>query len=345
MAGKKTKKHNVLGIVITLVIIVLLLGSMAAYSYFSNKVVFSSSVTPGNSAGNLYNGGLFCESGDRIYFSNPKDNYTLYSMSKDFGDFKKHYNDYARYINADENYIYYTRMNNKKENGTRSVFIFYSTGVYRLKKSNNTLAVITPDPSGSLLLYKNRLYYQVFKDNVLTLHRIGIDAQDDIRLVTDDTPVVSALNDNIYYAARNEDHAIHEINSSGVDSVVVSADAHMPIATSKGFYYVDLADSYRLKFQKADGGKPETAVDATIAWYNISDDGRFIFYSTDDEKTAGIYVIDTVLEASEKILDGNYKWINLAGDTCFFFDFSKETAYAYNYRSGQLNEFNPPISK
>ena len=37
----------------------------------------------GNTAGNLYNEGYFCEKDGIVYFANPADNYCLYSMNPD----------------------------------------------------------------------------------------------------------------------------------------------------------------------------------------------------------------------------------------------------------------------
>ena len=68
----------------------------------------------GNSAGNLYNGGLFCESNGTVFFSNPSDNHRLYSMNPDGSDMKKLSDDTVSYIYADDHYVYYVR-NNKSE--------------------------------------------------------------------------------------------------------------------------------------------------------------------------------------------------------------------------------------
>ena len=61
----------------------------------------------GNTAGNLYNGGLFCEYNGVIYFANPSDGGKLYSMDSNGNNLKKLTNDNATYINVDDNYIYY----------------------------------------------------------------------------------------------------------------------------------------------------------------------------------------------------------------------------------------------
>ena len=45
--------------------------------------------TVGNTAGNLYNSGLFCEYDGTVYFSNAADNGALYSMNVDETEVKK----------------------------------------------------------------------------------------------------------------------------------------------------------------------------------------------------------------------------------------------------------------
>ena len=66
----------------------------------------------GNTAGNLYNAGIFCTAADgTIYFANPSDSSKLYSMNSDGSDLTKISDDVATFINADDNYIYYVRNN------------------------------------------------------------------------------------------------------------------------------------------------------------------------------------------------------------------------------------------
>jgi len=343
MADAAGKKNSIIGRLIAVFTVICIIGAVAAYSYFSNKVYFSSGDKPGNTAGNLYNGGLFCEKDGVIYFSNPNDQYTLYSMDTGLSNFKKLYNDYARYINADENYVYYTRKNNKKEGGSQSIFIFFSTGVYRLKKNGGGLTVITQEPTGSLLLLNNKLYYQIYNNNSLELHRVGIDKERDIKVATGDAPVVSAKDGIIYYGGLLENHDIYTIGSSGNVSKLFEADAYLPIATDTGIFYINTADDYRLHLIDYEGENDSLIIDDSMTWYNVTDDGKLIFYQHDAKKDSALFMFNTETGSSTKILEGNYKWISLAGGYCFFYDFSEEKVYAYNYGSGSLSLFNPPV--
>ena len=48
-----------------------------------NQTVHNNDNAIGNTAGNLINGGLFCEYNDKIYFANPDDYNKLYVMNSD----------------------------------------------------------------------------------------------------------------------------------------------------------------------------------------------------------------------------------------------------------------------
>ena len=343
MAAKKSSKKPIIGIFVVVLIIALFL----LFKNLSNKVVLSAEGLIGNTAGNLYNGGLFCEYGGRIYFSNPDDDYALYSMKTDMTDLKKLYNDYARYINVDENYVYYTRMNNKKTTQTQSKLVAYHTGIYRINQSGKNLKAITTDPCGSLLLYNNKVYYQTYSqlnNKQLVIARTDIDGSNTVELITDDSPVACAYEGNIYYSGRLRDQNVHEVNAEGEDNVYMSTKAYMPIVTKEGTFYVSTMDAYKL-YLTSKNGSSEILVEKPVSWYNITEDGRYVFYSCDEKDTPAIYMLDRSTGDVEKIQEGNFKWINIAGGYCFFFDYSSERAFAYDYEKKVLNFFTPSAKK
>lgn len=94
------------------------------------KIDKNSSSTTGNTPGNLLNGGSFCESGGKIYFSNPYDNNKLYSMDSDCSNIKCLTDDDVSYINCAGRYIYYVK-NNAKASNTNSLLRGELYGVVR----------------------------------------------------------------------------------------------------------------------------------------------------------------------------------------------------------------------
>ena len=335
------KKSGSGGVIIVLLIIAALLGGLVFYNYWSNRILSSRSGIIGNSAGNLYNMGLFCESDGRIYFSNINDDSVLYSMNTDMTDFKRINEDYPRYLNADDHYLFYSRMNNLKEQKAESVFKFYANGIFRMKKDNpKTLKMLHNKPVGSLLVYNNRLFYQFYADKTVNIRTMGLDGDDDKDIVDDESVAVAAYNGRIYYCGFKGDHYLHSVDAStGSTRVDLEENAYNPIVTSKGFFFIDSADHFHLKF--SNGSDTETLVEEQIASYNITSDGRYIYYQKDGSDSNGIYIYDTANKTSGMILAGDFKWINIAGGYCFFYDFDGKNVYAYKPGTG-LSYFNPP---
>lgn len=341
MKSKKTSHTKTIIIWLCLLLIII---AAIVISRVMNSTRTSAPDTPGNTAGNLYNTGLFCENDGIIYFSNPNDDGALYSMSANITDFEKITDDKALYINVDENYIFYSRMNNLKEKPKTSIFSFYLNGLYRINKSGSNLKMLHNDPIGSLLLYDNNLYYQYYKENEpLSIHSMYIDGSDDYALINDDCIAVSARNDRIYYTGVRKNHDINYISTvSASAGIAVEESSYMPIAAPDGIYYISTADGYRIYRVSYDGTEKKLIADCQCSTYNLSPDGRYVYYQRDNSEENGIYAYDTVSGTTSLIYPGDYKWIHTAGNYMFFYGFSDEQVYAYN-TDGTLSIFLPPV--
>ena len=69
----------------------------------------------GNTAGNVNNGGYFCEYDGVVYFSNPYDGGSLYSMSPDETNLKKLISAKVSNINAGGRYLFYYQAERSEE--------------------------------------------------------------------------------------------------------------------------------------------------------------------------------------------------------------------------------------
>ena len=110
--------------IIIIAVLVVVFAGLGFYSHQKSKIKYNTSYVNGNTAGNLYNAGLFCEKNGTVYFANPDDDYRLYSMDTNGNHLKKLSYDRVMYINADDHYVYYVR--NNENNGTGFDFFSYA---------------------------------------------------------------------------------------------------------------------------------------------------------------------------------------------------------------------------
>ena len=341
MAKNKEKGSIVGGIVLILVALVAIGGGFT-YNFLSKIVHESRPGLVGNGAGNLYNMGLFCETDGRIFFSNYLDDGTLYSMSSDLTDFERINNDYPRFINADDNYIYYSRMNNLKEEGAESIFTFYANGIFRCRKNGKALTMLHNKPVGSVLVYDNAVYYQNYiKNGKISIYKMGIDAEDPVEFIDDESVVCAAYDGRVYYNGFKNDHSLHSAaTSNGSGRIEIEQNVYNAVIRSEGIYFIDPLDKYRLKIYR--NGETKTLVNNKISAYNITEDGQYIYYQVDGTDDDGIYIYDVSRDMSGLIREGSYKWLNIAGGYCFFYSADESSVYAYKQGAG-LSYFNPPV--
>ena len=130
-----TTKKNI----IIVCAVVFVLAALFTIAILTGKIPMNDPYTVGNTAGNLNNGGLFCESDGRVYFANAYDNNALYSMNADETDVVKLNSNSVASINAGGDYLYYYM-----ESGTNGKVLWgvppASTGA---KKTGRTYPVWT----------------------------------------------------------------------------------------------------------------------------------------------------------------------------------------------------------
>lgn len=324
--------------------------SAAAILFFYNldRTYFNEEEETGNTAGNIYNGGLFCEQDDKVYFSNDNADGNLYSMNADCTNFKKISEDKAVYINADENYLYYVRANNTKENNQGGFLMFYNTGVFRIKHNGSGLKAFTGNPGAYLTLKGNNLYFQRYDVGVgLYLYKYKIDTTNERLLVEDAVIPTAVMNNGLYYAGYSKDHNIHALDlSSFTDHSVVEGSYMYPIFMGDSIYYMDVSDKYKIYRMSQDGSNPTRLVNKRCSTYNITNSGKYLYYQVDDTKNNGIYRLNLETMKDELLIKGNYKQINVTENYVFFKDFDNTKTYVVEADgTSDVNVFDPPGSE
>lgn len=331
--------------VLIILVIVTVIAIAWVFIYSQGRTYFNEEEEVGNTAGNIFNGGLFCEQDGKIYFSNDNDDGALYVMNSDCTNIKKVHYDKAVYINADENYLYYLRANDTRENNSGSLLMFNNTGMYRLNHNGNNLKIISYNPGSYLSLYGNFVYYQNYDVNSgLFLYRKKIDTSME-RLLLEDAVIPSYVaNNKLYYAGFTKNHNINALDlSSFVTSTYIEGNFAYPIFRDDYIYYLDLDNNYSVNRMKLDGSERTVLVDQLCSTYNITNSGKYLYYQVDEEGNSGIGRLNLKTMEQETLLEGYYKQIHVTDNYVFFKDFDNTHTYVLSADgSSKLGTFDPP---
>lgn len=335
-----------------ILIVFLFIFVISAFTIFQklvNRTVMNDENAYGNTAGNLLNGGAFCEKDNKIYFSNPNDDGSLYEMNNDCTGFLKLHSDKAAYINTAGPYIYYSRINNTREHAMGSIFIFDNTGIYRIrKKGGSHMKQLYKDPVGMVNLSGNYLYYQHYQDKKgLELYRVKIDGKDNAKISGEGIVPASISDGAMYYAGVNDDHNINTLDlSSGASSVLAKANAVNCIKAGNAVYYISQEDNYGIVKCNLDGSKKQLIVKEQCFTFNLSESGKYLYYQVDGGDHNGFCRMNLQTRKSTVLKKGDYSQIYVTSNYVFFTEF--KTGKIYMVPAGEQNTvtpFNPPVKK
>ncbi len=330
--------------IITPIIVVLGVISFFVYQRYINKTIFNNSFVNGNLAGNLYNDGFFCEHNGTVYFSNPNDNYYLYSMTTDGGNVKKLYSDIASYINADDNYVYYVR-NNLGVESDYSFLRFNANSLCRLNLKTNDVTVLDPDPSIYASLIGNYVYYIHYDtEKGSTFNRVKIDGTEKETLNQNPYFTCSTNGQYLYYNGLEEDHNIYQLDTStGVSQTIYQGNCWMPIVNNSKAYFMDCDNNFVLCSLGLSDATPTVLSDQRIECFNIY--GDYIYFQTNGtkENPAALCRMNTDGSNLQVIREGNYSNIHITSRYVYFREFKDNSQFFQTPTGGDgtVTVFNP----
>lgn len=330
------------------VLIFLVVGTVAVvlgiFFYSLGRTYYNEEDEIGNTAGNIYNGGLFCEQDGKIYFSNDDADGSLYVMNSDCTNIKRVSDDKAAYINADENYIYYVRANNTRETSSNGFMAFNNTGVYRINQNGTGLKAFTANPGAYLILKGNSVYFQRYDvETGLYLYKYKIDCTGERLLVKDSVIPAAVIDTDLYYTGFSKDRDIHTVSlSSFTENTVISGSFAYPIFFEDYIYYIDMSDKYKIYRMKKNGSNPERIVNESCSTYNITNSGKYLYYQVDNNKSNRICRLNLANMKTETLMEGDFKQIHVTKAYVFFKDFNNKNTYMVEADgSSTINTFNP----
>lgn len=330
-----TKSNSIVNKIITMLIILIFIIAIVIFSvYFfkSQKIVYNDkSNANGNTAGNLQNGGYFCELDNTVYFRNPFDKGHLYAMDSDGKNARKLNDETVSSINAYGNYIYFSKNNLTSTNST-AAFRGSLFAAMRCTLDGKNAEALCNEYSGSLVLIGNKVYFQHYENNdqnqtLGSLYRVGIDKTDLQEVVKSDISPAGVSGTYIFYTGVEEDHNIYRLNTI-TDSATLfyEGNCYMCIPDGRYLYFIDAADGYKLKRTSATSSKSEaeTIIDERIATYNVA--SNYIYFQIDDEEGKLCRISKNKLDEDYEIITtGHYSDINVTSKYIYFYKLKSDT--------------------
>lgn len=332
---------KVLKILIPLIIIAAIIGGVVFYNY-SNRTRWNDSYINGNTAGNLYNNGLFCEHNGTVYFSNPNDNHYLYSMNTSGGEVKKLYEDIASFINADDHYVYYVRNNVGAD--TQFSFLHVNTNsLCRYDLRTGKVTVLDTEPCIYASLIGNYIYYIRYStETASNLYRVKIDGTEQEQVDTNPYFTCSANGQYLYYNGIESDHNIYQYDTTtSISQAIVLGNFWMPSADNENIYYLDCENNYSL-IRLARSQAPVQLVSDRVEYYNVYGDTVY-FQRNNLAEDAALCSVKTDGSDYRVIAEGNYTNINAASQYLYFSEVGSENViYQMPLNgNGEISIFSP----
>jgi len=330
--------------IILAVLCVIGIGGIALYTNSINKDYYNDGYVNGNTAGNLYNSGLFCEYEGIVYFANPNDGNQLYQMNADGTGIKKLSDDSAAFINVDENYVYYTRTGDNSE----SDFSFLHVNTHSLCKlrrdGKGEIKVLDTAPCMYASLVGNYIYYIHYNSTeASTLYRIKNDGEEKEQIFPQPYFTCSTAKQYIYYNGLENDHNVYRYDTSaGTQSLIYEGNCWMPIVNGDFIYYMDCENSYSLARVELSTGEKITLANDWVDCFNVHNG---IVYFQRNGKTPALCSVHTDGSNYTVLKEGVFTEINVASDFVFFKDYSSERFYKMSIKDGWISPFNPTVEE
>lgn len=322
-------------IILFVILIISIIAGAGIAVTLSRKVPKNPVGTVGNTAGNLYNGGLFCEDDGYVYFANPYDGDAMYRMKPDETAMEKLISTEVGSINAAGKYIYYYQKSSGA--GVGFGYIISTTGVYRAEKKNPRKSFCLDKVlSENLVLADSSLYYNTSNlSEGIRFKKIDIDGSNRETLFDYKVIPACAADSTLYFSNTTDNSYLLSLRlGSKSTSVLLPEDVYMPVVDGNTVYYIDIHNNYALvRYELATGTKTVLA-DERTDMFNMSD--LYIYYQTAGD-TPMLKRVSKDGSFSEVVAEGAYRNISLTSQYAYFTRFGADTPIYKTPVNGAVN--------
>lgn len=331
---KQRSKAKFFLLLVVIAVLAIIISLSVSYR-LSKKTSFNIGNISGNTAGNLYNKGIFCEFNGKVFFSNSYDQGDLYVMNPDGTQISKLYDDTVSYINAAGKYLYYSR-NNLNEDNISEIFRGNLFGVYRIDQTGKNLLNLSNVTCGAVSLGNNQVFYQQYDaDTALTLKSVSIDGVTKSDLDNSSINPSCIVNGTMYYnnVVDNYNLMAKDIETGGT-SLVYEGTCWNPIYDDNYIYFMDIENNYALSRINLTTLEKQNLTSERIDTYNLY--GEYIYYQVNDATAPRLCRMKKDGTEIETILGGNFCNINVTSEYVYFNQFGYETPILRLKTSGEI---------
>jgi len=316
----KKKLYLLIGIVVAFMLV------FGTISFFNNRIKMNPAGTIGNTAGNLYNDGLFCEYDDTVYFSNPADNGALYSMNLDESKIKKLNSLKVQNILAAGDSLYYFQRGSAENSQLNNAVSSKSFNRCNLKGKN--VQGMTRDVVVSAQLVDNYIYMLIAGKEGPVFSKMKINKSDSTILANANINPACAENGMIYYNNNKDNHNLRCWDTTSDTSYDIWANSIWnPILYGDYVYYMDVENNYRLCRYHLYRDEIEVLTEDRVDCFNVG--YGYIYYQKNGED-AQLRCMEWDGSNPQVIADGNYTSINMTSYYVYFRDFENETVWYHS---------------
>lgn len=332
-------------IIIGIIVVLLLGGGIFVATKLANPdTKMNQGYVNGNTAGNLYNGGLFCEYNGVIFFSNPSDGGKLYSMDSNGNNLKKLSEDVATYINADENYVYYIR-NNSGSSLDFNYVAFYRNALVRIDRDGGNTVILDTEPCLYASLIGNYIYYIHYDElEASTLYKVRIDGEEQQQVMSEAVYTCNADGQFFYYNGMSADGSIHRYDTvSDSSTVIYVGNCFKPIVNDGvDVYYIDGDTDCSIVHTNINFDNPTFITTDSVDSYNLY--GSYIYYQRYDKDGSALCMIKNDGTDFKVLREGDYCDINVTSYFVFFREYHSGDMYYFSRTNPYVIEkFDPGV--
>ncbi len=317
---RRTVKKNTKAILICVLVLIVVL-ILIVVNMFLNRVTMNPEGTIGNTAGNLNNGGLFCEYDGYVYFSNVNDDGSLYRMRPDESEKEKLLDVQPGNILAGGDYLYYFQYGVSGEMGLGN--IRSSHDFHRADLDGDNIVSLETDVVVTGQLVDNYLYLLIAGDKHPTFRKVKIDKSERIDLAQYVVNPACAKDGLIYYNGTEKDHYLYTLNTSNHGITELWAgDIWFPTIDGDYIYFIDVAKDYRLCRYVMSSEIIEVLTEERIECFNVGN--GYVYYQVASETNPMLKMMSTDGSNVTTIAEGDFTNINMTSRYVYFQKFDEE---------------------